>query len=93
MSSERIMSTASGDKPKVSKGPNGHQKSSLLCIVCDDIIVEAFTTTKGDEAIFCEGECQAWLHRRCAGLPRKAYVRHQVILIPVSTVQLITKIL
>ena len=30
-------------------------------------------TDKGEDAAFCEGFCQAWIHRRCLGLSKKLY--------------------
>ena len=27
---------------------------------------------EGHESIFCEGECQEWMHKRCAGLAKHA---------------------
>ena len=29
----------------------------------------------GHEAVFCEGECQIWLHRKCAGLTHQAFAK------------------
>ena len=44
-----------------------------VCLVCDQIIVEADETTEGQDAVFCEGDCQGWIHRVCAGLTRSAF--------------------
>ena len=33
------------------------------CAVCSLAVIDG-----KDEAVFCEGECQAWIHRRCAGV-------------------------
>jgi len=32
---------------------------------------------KGHDAIFCEGVCDAWLHRHCAGLSQLAFAELQ----------------
>ena len=32
------------------------------------VIKEADNTNNGHDAIFCEGTCNLWLHRQCAGL-------------------------
>ena len=38
------------------------------CPICNDLIQEARGNKKGQDAIFCDGSCQAWIHRRCASL-------------------------
>jgi len=44
-----------------------------LCLVCDQAIIEASDDVEGHEAVYCEGECQGWIHRDCAGLTRPAF--------------------
>lgn len=39
-----------------------------LCVICDQTIQEDNEEQAGEEAIFCEGLCKSWLHRKCAGL-------------------------
>ena len=39
------------------------KRRSDLCAVCNKAIVDG-----RDEALFCEGKCQAWLHRCCASV-------------------------
>ena len=36
------------------------------CCVCEEIIMD--TGRKKQAAVFCDGICQRWLHRSCAGL-------------------------
>ena len=36
------------------------------CLVCED-------ETGSYEAVFCEGECQGWTHRQCAGITCLGY--------------------
>ena len=43
------------------------------CLVCEDVILEASENEEGHEAVYCEGDCQGWIHRRCAGLTRPAF--------------------
>ena len=38
------------------------------CALCCERIVE-----NEDEALFCEGNCQQWVHRYCAGISEKHY--------------------
>lgn len=44
-----------------------------ICPICEDQILEAKGKRKGQDAIFCDGTCQSWLHRGCAGLSHKAF--------------------
>ena len=41
-----------------------------ICPICDDPIEEQSETTPGHDAIHCDGICDSWLHRRCAGLSK-----------------------
>ena len=41
--------------------------------MCCETIVEATEDTEGQEALFCEGTCQKWLHRWCAGVHKESY--------------------
>lgn len=44
----------------------GQKGKEAMCPICEEEI--------GDEAIQCDGPCNAWLHRRCAGLSKPAFV-------------------
>ena len=44
-----------------------------LCKICDEAIAEPDTKIKGDDSIFCNGECDGWIHRRCAGLSKAKF--------------------
>ena len=44
-----------------------------VCPVCEDVRVDASTSKKGQESIFCEGPCGSWLHRHCAGLSKVVF--------------------
>ena len=50
-------------------------KSPCHCSVCEAVIIKSDKATKveGQDAILCEGPCQGWLHRRCAGLSKSAF--------------------
>ena len=61
--------------PKGSHSGHSSQKQAgSTCAVCEKLIREKTATASGEDAIFCEGACQAWQHRWCAGLTRKAYI-------------------
>uniref|UniRef100_A0A1X7TD91 PHD-type domain-containing protein n=1 Tax=Amphimedon queenslandica TaxID=400682 RepID=A0A1X7TD91_AMPQE len=44
------------------------KKSKCICPICDDGIDDAI-----HDSIFCEGTCQAWVHRGCGGLSKSAH--------------------
>ena len=73
---------ASSKLPKVSSSTssnatnrklNGKVKIEHICPICEDPILDAKGRRKGKDASFCDGTCQAWLHRRCAGPSRAAF--------------------
>jgi len=42
--------------------------NSTFCCICHKSIVENAVNTRDEEGVYCEGRCQSWMHRRCAGL-------------------------
>ena len=46
----------------------GTAEPAAVCPMCTNVIVDATETSEGEEALFCEGTCQKWLHRWCAGV-------------------------
>ena len=62
----------SGNSPP-KRTPKNIKNSEANCIVCKEPILEAGEHCKGDEAVFCEGDCQGWIHRKCAGVTRSAF--------------------
>ena len=59
--------------PSQAKSKSKKGKEQFLCPICDDGITDATDGKPGDDSIFCEGGCSAWLHRRCAGLSKSAF--------------------
>ena len=47
------------------KSKNSHVVS---CSICEQDIID-----DRDDSVFCEGICQTWLHRRCAGLSKQVF--------------------
>jgi len=68
---KRKLSGASPPKSKAKDGKN----SEADCLVCEEAILEPGERYEGDEAVYCEGSCQGWLHRKCAGFTRPAFDR------------------
>jgi len=44
-----------------------------VCPICCDRIAEATETSEGEEALQCDGACQKWIHRWCAGVHKDHY--------------------
>ena len=58
-------------RPRSKEGSNQCGKKSkrnTTCPICDETIKEPTKHRKGDDSIYCEGYCDAWIHRRFAGL-------------------------
>ena len=60
------------------KKPKRKQQSADIavhCHVCDEVIIEGDDDKgePGDDAMYCEGKCDAWIHRKCAGLSKQQY--------------------
>ena len=49
-------------------------KSQQVCPICDDIILDDTKNQKAHDSIWCDGECNTWLHRGCAGLSKKKFL-------------------
>ena len=49
------------------------------CPVCLEEVAcrEACDDNDDDESIFCEGDCDSWVHRRCIGLPKRVLIQHK----------------
>ena len=58
---------ASGNSPNAKEGKK-KKGDVFICPICTEAIIEQTKTRKGQDAVFCEGLCKGWLHRRCAGL-------------------------
>ena len=52
-------------------GDERENASSVVCDICCMHIEDATDTSEGQDALFCEGECQSWYHRRCVRVSRK----------------------
>lgn len=53
---------------------SGSSKNSVICPICTEEVVDSGgCRKKGHESVFCDGACQEWLHRQCAGLSKAAF--------------------
>ena len=48
-------------------------KGTFVCPVCLENIVEGTKTKPGQDAVYCEGICDTWLHRKCVGLSKTTF--------------------
>ena len=67
-----------GCRSKMSKKRHQKQRGnrnngSSVCCVCNCVIVEDTNESDGEDAIFCEGSCNSWLHHKCAGLSNPVF--------------------
>ena len=62
---------ANGSPTKCSK--KRRDKGTFVCPVCLENIVEGTKIKPGQDAVYCEGICDTWLHRKCAGLPKSIF--------------------
>jgi len=50
-----------------------------ICPVCLDEIIETTNEVERHDAILCEGVCQTFIHRHCAGLCKPLFKAFQVL--------------
>ena len=55
--------------PVTSKRP----PKKFICPICLEKVEDATGKKKGHDSVFCDGACQEWLHRQCAGLSKAAF--------------------
>ena len=66
----KSVNTATATSSNKSLKGNGQ---ASICSICCDVMVDATAGEDGHDSIFCDGACNGWLHRRCAGLPKAAF--------------------
>ena len=59
---------------KRTKGKTKINVEGIKCFICDNATIAiASETNEGEDALFCDGLCQAWCHRKCIGLSRQLF--------------------
>ena len=56
-----------------SSNKTANKSPKVICPVCCDPIEDAVGKNKGQDSIFCDGPCQEWIHRQCAGLSKSLF--------------------
>ena len=46
------------DGKKIKSNSDSANDEEILCLVCDEVIIEVCDGVEGHETVFCEGECQ-----------------------------------
>ena len=64
------MSSFKKERCNDSKGKK--QEPQCECPICYEVIIDR-PNENHQPSIFCEGECQSWLHKSCAGLTEQAF--------------------
>jgi len=72
VSSQKCGRSPSDASPTATK--NSKKKGECLCPICLEKIAKPTKTKGGQDSIYFEGECDAWLHRRCAGLSKSIFI-------------------
>ena len=70
---------ATGTTPRTNtraakKGASGTKQKKENCIVCEKAIKDSdeANKVKGQDSLLCEGNCQRWMYRICAGISKQA---------------------
>ena len=56
-----------------SKTKSPGRTGPVSCPICCDIVEDAVGRKKGHDSVFCDGDCQEWIHCQCAGLSSSAF--------------------
>lgn len=65
------ISTSSPGQKTTSANSSNCNRNTVCCGLCDKPVID--NPPKGEESIFCEGDCQVWIHKRCSGLTTAAF--------------------
>lgn len=78
-----MASVVKSKRPAVVSSPSSQSTRSstkkskstcFVCPICDESIKDSSTRVSGQDSVFCDGVCNTWLHRRCAGLSKMLFV-------------------
>ena len=70
----------SPDKSKEQDSKKKRFDESCICPICEDMIVDSSEVEDNEgldseslDIVYCQGSCETWLHRQCAGLSKAKY--------------------
>ena len=49
------------------------KEKSCVCPICEEPILDKSFCKDGQDSVFCDGQCQAWLDKHCASLSNIAF--------------------
>ena len=58
---------------------SGQELEQAICPICAKTVNDATELEEGDEAVFCDSECQCWPHQCYACLPKPEKLRLEPI--------------
>ena len=64
----------------------------FISFIFDDVIEDCSSKVKGQDAVFCDGHCNTWLHRDCAGLSKTAFKKVIDSIVTCSTVLVVASL-
>lgn len=73
VSKSRAKTTADNSSTGRKSAKRHKTKQPVVCLICDENIVDATSHTSGQATIFCDGLCKEWLHCQCARLSKAAF--------------------
>ena len=70
MVSKMASDTKTSSSKKASKPEENQDNLSPICLRS---VIHATIVQNGQDSVFCEGTCNVWIHRRCAGVSSAAF--------------------
>ena len=49
------------------------EKQQPICLICEVEIIESSDDVLGDNIVYCEGDCNGWLHSKCVCMLKLLY--------------------
>ena len=72
--SKSVTATGGAKAKKANKKEaNSNPAATHTCPICLEPIIDAGGEEEGQEALYCEGTCECWHHRWCAGVTKQRF--------------------
>jgi hypothetical protein len=65
--------SVSSNRSRTSSKSHQSSKNPVICPICTEEVIDSGKNKKGHDSIFCDGTCQEWVHRHCAGLSMTSF--------------------
>ena len=73
MPPKSIRAVKAASEKNAKRKANSKETESFHCTICEDVNIDQSDQEPGQDSIYCEGKCDAWVHRHCAGLTVSAF--------------------